>query len=177
MKNLLRVGLAAILFAAGLDAAESVSNPTGKTPSLPKFVELGASGCVPCKRMKPIVEELTKEQTGVIDVEFIDVKKNRAAAAAHKVRLIPCQVFLDGSGKELFRHEGFWSKQDITAKWKELGVTLKPAPSVKPDVSAATDAPPAGSCCAPATPRTPGKTAAPQPPVAPLASPPGDAAK
>ncbi len=24
-------------------------------------------------------------------------------------------------GKELFRHEGFFSREDILAKWKELG--------------------------------------------------------
>ena len=40
------------------------------------------------------------------------------------MKFIPTQIFLDASGKELFRHVGFFSKDDILAKWKELGVDL-----------------------------------------------------
>jgi len=40
------------------------------------------------------------------------------------VEMIPTQIFLDASGKELFRHTGFFGKEDILAKWKELGVDL-----------------------------------------------------
>ena len=36
-------------------------------------------------------------------------------------------IFFDAAGKERFRHEGFFSKQDILAKWKELGVALNKA--------------------------------------------------
>ncbi len=31
---------------------------------------------------------------------------------------------LDESGKEVYRHEGFYAKEDILAKWKELGVEI-----------------------------------------------------
>lgn len=129
--------LAALSCAAGMFAADPMSEAAKKetAPALPKLVELGSSSCVPCKRMKPIIDELTKEQSGVIAVEFIDVKKDADAAKPYKVRLIPCQVFLDAAGKERFRHEGFWSKKDIAAKWRELGVTLKPSPEAKPEPS------------------------------------------
>ena len=33
--------------------------------------------------------------------------------------------FFDASGKELFRHEGFFSKADILAKWNELGIATE----------------------------------------------------
>ena len=36
--------------------------------------------------------------------------------------MIPTQIFFGADGKELFRHEGFYSKADILAKWKTLGV-------------------------------------------------------
>jgi thioredoxin 1 len=39
--------------------------------------------------------------------------------------VIPTQIFFDAEGKELFRHVGFFAKEDILAKWKELGVELK----------------------------------------------------
>jgi thioredoxin 1 len=38
--------------------------------------------------------------------------------------MIPTQIFYDASGEELFRHTGFFSKEYILAKWKELGVKL-----------------------------------------------------
>jgi hypothetical protein len=31
----------------------------------------------------------------------------------------------DTSGTELFRHTGFFGKEDILGKWKELGVEFK----------------------------------------------------
>jgi len=74
--------------------------------------------------MAPILEELKTEYAETFDVEFIDVWENPKAGKGYGVRLIPTQIFYNSSGKELFRHEGFFSKEDILAKWKELGVEL-----------------------------------------------------
>ena len=71
--------------------------------------------------MAPILEGLKKEYAGRMDVEFVDVWKNPDAGKQHKIQLIPTQIFFDASGKELFRHEGFFGKVDILAKWKDLG--------------------------------------------------------
>jgi thioredoxin len=60
-------------------------------------------------------------------VEFIDVWKTPEAGKPYKISLIPTQIFFNAAGKELYRHEGFISKEDILAKWKELGVAFKPA--------------------------------------------------
>ena len=95
---------------------------------LPKLVDLGASKCIPCKKMAPILDELKKDYAGIVDVEFIDVwqKENAKKAEEYKVESIPTQVFLDPKGKELWRHVGFFSKEDILAKWKELGYDFNP---------------------------------------------------
>jgi len=91
---------------------------------LPRLVDLGADKCIPCKMMAPILEELKKEYEGRLIVEFIDVWKNPAEAPKYGIKLIPTQIFYDASGKELFRHEGFFSREDILSKWKEFGVDL-----------------------------------------------------
>ena len=91
---------------------------------LPKLLDLGAGKCIPCKKMAPILEELKKEYAGKLEVEFIDVWKDPDAAKKYGIQLIPTQIFYDAAGKELFRHEGFFGKEDILAKWKELGVKL-----------------------------------------------------
>ena len=91
------------------------------TTGLPQLVELGSTTCVPCKMMKPIIEELTAEYAGKLEVVFVDVHRQSALADTFGIRVIPTQVFLDASGKELFRHEGFFPKEEILTKWKELG--------------------------------------------------------
>lgn len=92
--------------------------------NLPRLVDLGADKCIPCKMMAPILEELKTEYTGKLQVDFIDVWKDPAPGQKAGIRVIPTQIFYDASGKELFRHEGFYSKEDILAKWKELGIDL-----------------------------------------------------
>jgi thioredoxin 1 len=91
---------------------------------LPKLVDLGADKCIPCKKMAPILEGLKKEYAGRMEVVFIDVWKNPDAGKQYDIDLIPTQIFFDATGKELFRHQGFFGKEDILAKWKELGVKL-----------------------------------------------------
>jgi thioredoxin 1 len=96
-----------------------------KEVTLPKLVDLGADKCIPCKMMAPILEELKKDYAGKLDVVFIDVWKNSGEGEKYKIRVIPTQIFYSPEGKELFRHEGFFAKEDIVAKWKELGHELK----------------------------------------------------
>lgn len=99
--------------------AAAPSQPAGKT--LPRLLDLGAQKCIPCKKMAPILEELAREYVGRMKVEFIDVWQNSAAGQKYGIRSIPTQIFYGSDGKELFRHEGFMAKEDILAKWTELG--------------------------------------------------------
>jgi len=88
---------------------------------VPRMVDLGADKCIPCKKMAPILEELRVEYAGRAEIEFIDVWKNPSAGELFGIRSIPTQVFYDRHGREVWRHEGFLSKEDIEAKLKELG--------------------------------------------------------
>ncbi len=91
---------------------------------IPRLVDLGADKCIPCKMMAPILEQLKKDFDGKLQVDFIDVWKNPDEAPKYGVKIIPTQIFFGPDGKELFRHEGFFSREDILGKWKELGVEL-----------------------------------------------------
>lgn len=92
--------------------------------AVPRMVDLGSVSCIPCKMMAPILKELETECAGRMTIEFIDVWQNPQAGRDYGINLIPTQIFYDAAGKELFRHEGFYSKEDILSKWKELGVDL-----------------------------------------------------
>jgi thioredoxin 1 len=107
-------------------AVQPAANSTA-LQKLPKLLDLGATKCIPCKKMAPILEELKTTYTGKLDVEFIDVWQNPDAGKQYGIEMIPTQIFFDPTGKELFRHVGFFGRDDILAKWKELGVNLADA--------------------------------------------------
>ena len=154
LKIIIVVTLAGLVVAA--IALKNRNKPAPATPvatatagSLPKMLDLGAGKCIPCKMMAPILAELKQEYAGRMNVEFIDVWKNEAAGQAHKIEMIPTQIFFDAEGKEVFRHVGFYGKEDILGKWKELGVDLgdnKPAGIVL-EIAVAADSRPRDQVC------------------------------
>ena len=101
------------------------SETTNAPAALPHLVDLGADKCIPCKMMAPILEDLKTNYAGQLRVDFIDVWKNPEAGDAYDVRAIPLQIFFNAEGRELFRHEGFYPKEDILAKWRDLGYDFK----------------------------------------------------
>jgi thioredoxin 1 len=115
-------GTSAVVAATGAPVAA----PEGaiKGQPIPRMVDLGAGKCIPCKMMAPILEDLKKTYAGKMDVQFLDVWENPDAGKKFGINVIPTQIFYDAAGNELFRHEGFLGKEDILAKWKELGVEL-----------------------------------------------------
>jgi len=125
------------LAACGEQAPPASSGGPAAAPAataLPRLVDLGSKQCIPCKKMAPILDELKREYAGQFDVEFIDVwiPENKPLAAKYEIQLIPTQVFLDAAGKERFRHEGFYSKEEILAKWRELGFSFQAAAAPPP---------------------------------------------
>lgn len=100
--------------------ARKVEAPTGR----PRLVDLGAGRCVPCRAMAPLLEQLAQDYQGRLEVVFLDVWENPEAGRAYHIGMIPTQIFFDGRGKELFRHEGFFSREDILATWTRLGHPL-----------------------------------------------------
>jgi thioredoxin 1 len=127
--------IVALIGAIGLIAATQLIVPSGPVnqattapaaaPSsgLPKLLDLGSKSCIPCKMMAPVLEELKNDYAGRFDVEFIDVwvKENAVKAREFDINVIPTQIFFDEAGKELWRHEGFLGREEILARWKDLG--------------------------------------------------------
>ena len=99
----------------------AIESPSETASPLPRLVDLGSDKCQSCLAMVPVLDALTKEYDGRLQVDFIDVWKEVEEAVRYEIQLIPTQIFFEPGGKELFRHEGFFSKKDILAKWKDLG--------------------------------------------------------
>ena len=106
----------------GAPAQETVAD-AAEVP-LPRMVDLGADKCVPCKLMAPVLAELKVTYADRLVIEFIDVWKNPDAGVQYGIKLIPTQIFYAADGTELYRHEGYYGREDILAKWRELGVEI-----------------------------------------------------
>ena len=91
---------------------------------LPHLVDLGADYCAPCKAMAPMLAELATQYKDRLIVERVDVEKDKARTAQFKIKATPTQIFLSPDGKELFRHEGFFAKDEILVQWEKLGYDL-----------------------------------------------------
>jgi thioredoxin 1 len=88
----------------------------------PTLIDFGAAFCIPCKRMKPILDSLKTEYAGRANVIFVDIKQERDIASRYRIMIMPTQVFYDAKGKEVKRHMGFMDKPEIISEFKALGV-------------------------------------------------------
>ncbi len=69
--------------ARGLATGDSL----GESPHItrPRLLDLGATTCIPCKMMAPVLEELEGEYAGRLDVQFLDVWRMPGAAKQYGV--------------------------------------------------------------------------------------------
>ncbi len=88
----------------------------------PTLAEFGRGICIPCKEMKPILEELAVEYQGKLNVVIVEIDEYQDLTRQYGIMAIPTQIFFDSSGKEITRHMGFWSKEEIIAQLEEMGI-------------------------------------------------------
>jgi thioredoxin 1 len=94
----------------------------GISSGLPVLLQLGSPKCPPCRKMTPILDDLRADYKGKFLIRYIDVWANTDAGNKYGVQKIPTQIFYDSSGRELYRHVGFYSKKEILNKWKKLDI-------------------------------------------------------
>ncbi|MCC6160509.1 MAG: thioredoxin family protein [Deltaproteobacteria bacterium] len=101
------------------DAAEEIAEYRAK--GLPMMLDFGRGWCKPCKAMAPDLEALHTELAGKVLVRFNDLGKETELAEQYRIRIMPTQVYVDREGKEVYRHEGYASKADMTDQLAKRG--------------------------------------------------------
>jgi thioredoxin 1 len=73
------------------------------------------------------MKAIEKKYGDQVKVVFYDVWKpeQRKYAEQYGIKLIPTQVFLDASGKEFFRHEGFYPEAEIDKLLQKQGLEIQ----------------------------------------------------
>ncbi len=114
-------------------AEQSAGKNTAAVQSVPDekvqiyFIELGSVNCIPCRQMQPVMKSIESKYSPKVKVIFYDVwtREQGKYARQFNIRVIPTQVFLDASRKEIFRHQGFFPQKELEAFLEKQGV--KPA--------------------------------------------------
>jgi len=89
---------------------------------LPKLLDFGRGKCIPCKKMAPILQELSEEYKDRVIIKIIEIDQETDLTTANRIRLIPTQIFFDTKNQEVLRHEGFMSKDDIKKVFQKMGI-------------------------------------------------------
>ena len=76
---------------ANLDSAISEWHYLGSRPAI---VDFYATWCGPCRTLAPILEELSEEYAGEVDIYKVDIDCEQELAAAFGVRSVPTLLFI-----------------------------------------------------------------------------------
>lgn len=69
-----------------------------KKSGLPIIIDFGATECIPCKEMAPVLAKLNGEMQGKARIHFVDVWVNPTASQGFPIQLIPTQLFVNADG-------------------------------------------------------------------------------
>ncbi len=86
----------------------------------PALYEFGSKYCIPCKEMKEVMAALKTSHGDQVEFRLVYVDEAKPLFAQYKIVAIPTQVFLDAEGKEVDRHLGALSKEEVLKKLQEL---------------------------------------------------------
>ena len=82
------------------------------------ILDFGASWCQPCKKLEPILEELSTKYDGKAIIGHCDVAKAPESAKRYGVMSVPTVIFFKG-GNDIDRFIGLQSHEQIIAKIEE----------------------------------------------------------
>ncbi len=90
---------------------------------LPRMVQVSSPTCPPCLMMVPALNGLKKDYQGRVNIQVIDLSEEPEEGRKNNIRATPTQIFYNAQGEEVYRHEGYMSREEILQVFEEeLGV-------------------------------------------------------
>jgi thiol-disulfide isomerase/thioredoxin len=87
---------------------------------LPVILEFDRKFCPICRASELIILAVRDQYPGQFEVRKLYIDEEQSSFHRYKVAIVPSQVFLDKRGKEVYRHEGVFKKEDLIKKLREL---------------------------------------------------------
>lgn len=108
------------LFLAALPSRGLAQSSAPPQKARPAVYEFGAKSCIPCIQMQQVMAELKASHGHLVEFRMVYVDEHKDLFPQYKIMLIPTQVFLDAAGKEVDRHIGPLTKEELLQKLKDL---------------------------------------------------------
>jgi len=90
---------------------------------LPCIIDFYADWCQPCKMVAPILEELSEEYAGKMNVYKVNTDKEQELAAAFGIRSIPSMLFVPTNDKPQMAVGALPRESILKAMEEVLGIT------------------------------------------------------
>lgn len=78
----------------------------------PAIIDFYADWCGPCKMLAPILEEVSNEYAGKVDVYKVNVDAEEELASLFSIRSIPTLIFIENNGT-MHRSQGAMGKPQL----------------------------------------------------------------
>jgi thioredoxin len=91
--------------------------------SLPCVIDFYADWCGPCKMVAPVLEELSKEYEGKLNIYKVDTEDQRELSAMFGIQSIPSILFVPKDGQPQMR-QGDLPKDSFKQAIKEVFIVV-----------------------------------------------------
>ena len=78
----------------------------------PALIDFYAEWCGPCKMLAPVLEEVSNEYAGKVDIYKINVDEEEELASVFAIRSIPTLIFIEKNGT-MHRSQGAMGKPQL----------------------------------------------------------------
>ena len=89
--------------------------------SRPAIYEFSRKLCPICRETEQVLLEVQGKYGEQFQVRVLYIDEDIKLFRQYQITIVPTQVFLDASGKEVFRHEGLFPREKLVVKLRELG--------------------------------------------------------
>ena len=83
------------------------------------LVDCSADWCAPCKKLKPVLEQIANENSEQIDVRVLDIEENPETVKKYQVRGIPTLLWFR-NGSLVKTTVGSVSKQNLLSEMNNI---------------------------------------------------------
>ncbi len=94
-----------------------------RPPKLPRLLDLEGLGCATCKPMPPLLRAVQDELAGKVRIDIWDYDPD--LVDEYGLEMMPTQIFYDPDGKEVYRHGGLMTRDEVLDQFRKMGVATE----------------------------------------------------
>jgi len=110
--------LLGVLLLSGVSTARAQGPPPAAAK--PTVLAFDRKGCPFCYQVEVTLKAIQERYPGQFEVRRLYFDEEEPTFRRSHVVIVPTQVFLDPSGKEVFRHEGLFPQEELLKKLRDL---------------------------------------------------------